>query len=163
MDLQVRKISNMKKYCYINNNEIVLINQDLPETWKNVSNFHLLPETILKDYGWLPLTIETENKPVFVSSSYIIEENIIREVIVTREKTNEEIQEEAQKQIEQEWYQVRSQRDELLKQSDVLVLIDRWEILSAERQDEIRAYRQALRDVPNNFNDPSEVVWPNLP
>jgi hypothetical protein len=152
----------MQKYCYIENNEITLINQDLPVNWKNVSNFYLLPDSMLKTYGWLPLTVENENKPVFVSSSYIIEENVVREVIVTRDKTVEEIEEEAAKELEMQWYQIRNQRDELLKQSDLLVLIDKWENLTEERKEEIRVYRQALRDIPQGFERPEDVVWPNL-
>jgi hypothetical protein len=152
----------MQKYCYIENNEITLINQDLPVNWKNVSNFYALPESILKTYGWLPLTVENENKPVFVSSSYIIEEDGVREVIVTRDKTVEEIEEEAAKDLEMQWRQIRNQRDELLKQSDLLVLIDKWETLIEERKEEIRVYRQALRDIPQGFERPEDVVWPNL-
>lgn len=152
----------MQKYCYIENGEVVRANQELPNVWKNVSNFYLLPDSMLKTYGWLPLVIENENKPVFVSSSYIIEENGVREVIVTRDKTVEEIEEEAAKELEMQWHQIRNQRDELLKQSDLLVLIDKWETLTEERKEEIRVYRQALRDIPQTFQDPSEVIWPNL-
>jgi hypothetical protein len=152
----------MKKYCYIENNEIVLINQDLPVNWKNVSNFYTFPDDILKTYGWLPLTVETENKPVFVSSNFIIEEDRVREVIVTRDKTPEEIEEEQNKELEMQWHQIRNRRDNLLKQSDLLVLIDKWETLTEERKEEIRVYRQALRDIPQSFESPEDVVWPNL-
>ena len=152
----------MKKYCYIENGELTLINQDLPNVWKNVSNFYLLPGEIVKTYGWLPLVVENENKPVFVSSSYVIEENLVREVIVTRDKTQEEIEEEAVRELEMGWNQVRSQRDEMLQQSDLLVLIDKWETLSEERKNEIRIYRQALRDIPQTFETPESVVWPEL-
>lgn len=152
----------MQKYCYIENGEITLINQDLPNVWKNVSNFYLLPDEIVKTYGWLPLVVENENKSVFVSSSYVIEENLVREVIVTRDKTQEEIEEEAVRELEMGWNQVRSQRDEMLQQSDLLVLIDKWETLSEERKNEIRIYRQALRDIPQTFETPESVVWPNL-
>lgn len=152
----------MQKYCYIENGEIVQINQDLPNVWKNVSNFYLLPDEIVKTYGWLPLVVENENKPVFVSSSYIIEEDVVREVIVTRDKTEQEIEEETARELEMGWYQVRNQRDEKLKQSDLFVLIDKWELLTEERKQEIRVYRQALRDVPQNFETPESVVWPNL-
>lgn len=152
----------MQKYCYIENGEVVRANQELPKVWKNVSNFYLLPDSMLKTYGWLPLVIENENKPVFVSSSYIIEEDGVREVIVTRDKTVEEIEEEAAKELEMQWRQIRNQRDELLKQSDLLVLIDKWETLTEERKEEIRIYRQALRDIPQGFERPEDVVWPNL-
>lgn len=152
----------MQKYCYIENGEIVQINQDLPKVWKNVSNFYLLPDEIVKTYGWLPLVIETENKPVFIRSNYVIEENLVREIIETRDKTNEELAEDNQKELEEEWRQVRNQRDELLKQSDLLVLIDKWELLTEERKQEIRNYRQTLRNIPQNFESPFNVIWPNL-
>jgi len=152
----------MKKYCYIKNNEVSLINQDLPKVWENISNFYALPDNILKTYGWLPLVIETENKPVFVSSEYIIEEDRVREIITTRDKNQEEINEDLKRETESQWHQIRSQRDELLKHSDLLVLIDKWESYSLERQEEIKNYRQALRDLPQNFQNPFEVVWPDL-
>lgn len=152
----------MKKYCYIENNEVTLINQTLPTTWQNVSNFHKLPDNILKIYGWLPLTIESENKPVFVSSQYVIEENGVKEIIVTRDKTSEEINEELEKETEQKWEEVRNKRNQLLNESDFLLLLDRWNTFSTEKQNEILNYRQVLRDLPQNFQSPEEVVWPNL-
>jgi len=152
----------MQKYCYIENGEVVQIYEDLPQVWKNVSNFYLLPDEIIKTYGWLPLIVENENKPVFVSSNYVIEENVVREVIVTRDRSEEEIEEEAARELEMAWSQVRSQRDEKLKNSDLFVLIDRWELLTEERKQEIRVYRQTLRDVPQSFETPEDVVWPEL-
>ena len=152
----------MKKYCYIENNEVTLINQILPTTWQNVSNFHKLPDSLLKIYGWLPLTVESENKAVFVSSEYIIEENQIREIVITRDKTLEEINEELEKETEQKWEEVRNKRNQLLNESDFLLLLDRWNTFSTEKQNEILSYRQTLRDLPQNFQNPDEIVWPNL-
>jgi hypothetical protein len=152
----------MKKYCYIENNEVTLINQILPTTWQNVSNFHKLPDSLLKIYGWLPLTVESENKPVLVSSQYVIEENGVKEIIVTRDKTLEEINEELEKETEQKWEEVRNKRNQLLNESDFLLLLDRWNTFSTEKQNEILSYRQTLRDLPQNFQNPDEIVWPNL-
>lgn len=152
----------MKKYCYIENNKVALANQDLPKAWKNVSGFDNLPDSILKTYGWLPLVIENGDKEIFVSSHYIIEEDIVREIITTRDKSEQEIKEEEEKQLAARWESIRSQRDELLKQSDLLVLIDRWENLTNERKEQIKNYRQALRDLPNIFNNPDEIIWPEL-
>lgn len=152
----------MQKYCYIENGEVVQIYEDLPQVWKNVSNFYLLPDEIIKTYGWLPLIVENENKPVFVSSNYVIEENVVREIIVTRDKTEKEIEEDAARELEIGWAQVRNKRDEMLKQSDLFVLIDKWELLTEEQKQEIRVYRQALRDIPQNFGTPEDVVWPSL-
>jgi hypothetical protein len=51
----------------------------------------------------------------------------------------------------------RSIRDNLLKQSDYLVLPD-----SSKDTPEVRAYRQALRDVTQQDGFPENIVWPTL-
>jgi len=58
------------------------------------------------------------------------------------------------------WDIVRSQRDSLLKDSD-------WAIISDATPKPSKAawldYRQALRDIPQNFSTPEEVIFPNKP
>jgi hypothetical protein len=58
------------------------------------------------------------------------------------------------------WEQIRGQRDFLLKDSDWSVASDATPKPSKEAW---LTYRQELRDLPQNFEDPSEVVWPNKP
>jgi len=58
------------------------------------------------------------------------------------------------------WEDIRVKRDSLLKDSDWVVLGDSNPKPSKEAW---LTYRQALRDLPQNFEDPSEVVWPNKP
>lgn len=152
----------MKKYCYIENNKIVLVNQDLPKVWKNVSGFDNLPDSILKIYGWLPIIQENDGKEILINANYIIEENFVREVITTRDKTEQELEKEKEDELKNKWLEIRFQRDELLKNSDILVLIDRWENLSSEKKDQIKFYRQKLRDIPNDFDNPYEIIWPKL-
>jgi hypothetical protein len=150
-------------YCYIKDNQIVQKNVSLPINWENISNFYVLPDNILKTYGWIPYEKVSENKPILVSSSLEILEDKVIETFVTRDKTQEELNVETEQEIANKWNEIREQRNELLKQSDILVLIDNWESFSAEKQNEIRNYRQTLRDIPQNFQSPFEVVWPNLP
>jgi hypothetical protein len=152
----------MKKYAYIENDKVILVNQDLPINWSNVSNFNLLPDNILKTYGWLPFIKESENKPIVVSSEFIIENDIVKEIITTREKTENEINQEREQELELLWEQVRLQRNNLLKDSDIFVVIDKWEVLSIIEKEKIRVYRQALRDLPQNFSNPEEIIWPIL-
>lgn len=57
----------------------------------------------------------------------------------------------------------RQERDSLLLASDVMVLPDRWAALSAEKQQAWSAYRQALRDVPQQPGFPENVTWPVKP
>jgi hypothetical protein len=58
------------------------------------------------------------------------------------------------------WEQIRAKRDFLLKDSDWSVAGDATPKPSKEAW---LTYRQALRDIPQNFEDPSEVIWPNKP
>jgi hypothetical protein len=55
------------------------------------------------------------------------------------------------------WADIRSKRDGLLAATDWWAVSDR--AISASET----AYRQALRDVPQNFASPADVVWPTKP
>ena len=58
------------------------------------------------------------------------------------------------------WEQIRSKRDALLKDSDWSVAGDATPKPSKESW---LTYRQALRDLPQSFETPEEVVWPTKP
>ena len=52
---------------------------------------------------------------------------------------------------------LRNERDRKLAETDVYALGDRT------LSDEMRAYRQALRDLPANTSDPLNPTWPEKP
>ena len=54
-------------------------------------------------------------------------------------------------------FDLREQRNRLLAQTDYLALAD------STLTDEMRTYRQALRDLPANTSNPANVVWPTKP
>jgi hypothetical protein len=58
---------------------------------------------------------------------------------------------------EQALSSLRRQRNQLLAETDYLALAD------ATLTDEMRTYRQALRDLPANTSDPANPVWPTKP
>lgn len=61
------------------------------------------------------------------------------------------------------WEELRWARDMCLAELDVWYLADRWAQLSAEEQDQLNSYRQALRDLPqDNPDSPNDAVdnWP---
>ena len=60
------------------------------------------------------------------------------------------------------WEELRLQRNQLLASTDYLFLRDSPE-LSPEKEAAWRAYRQALRDLPNNTVDPTTPEWPIKP
>lgn len=65
--------------------------------------------------------------------------------------------------ILREWDAVRQKRNALLNESDLYVMPDRWNSFSNDQQQELSYYRQKLRDIPQDFIDPKEVVFPNRP
>ena len=67
----------------------------------------------------------------------------------------------AEELAEQKAQTVRSQRDRLLSQTDYLVSGDYP--ISDDDLATVKAYRQALRDVPAQEGFPDSVVWPELP
>ena len=52
---------------------------------------------------------------------------------------------------------IRAKRNKLLTETDYLALAD------STLTDEMRTYRQALRDLPANTVDPANPVWPTKP
>lgn len=62
-----------------------------------------------------------------------------------------------------EWASVRNLRDTYLIESDLYVMPDRWATYNQDEQNAWIVYRKALRDIPQNFIDPKEVVWPQKP
>lgn len=59
------------------------------------------------------------------------------------------------------WDDIRAERDRLLAASDWTQVADA-PLTDTERAAWV-AYRQALRDVPQDFDSPDEVVWPEAP
>jgi hypothetical protein len=57
---------------------------------------------------------------------------------------------------------LRADRDDLLSKTDKYALLD-WPHTSLEKQREWLEYRQALRDLPSNTEDPANPVWPEKP
>ena len=77
---------------------------------------------------------------------------------VQTEPTEAEIQAEiARLTAEQPWEELRQRRNQLLTETDYLALAD------STLTDEMRSYRQALRDLPANTVDPANPVWPVKP
>ena len=70
-------------------------------------------------------------------------------------KTKSTIEQEALESAKQ---QVRSERDKLLRATDYLVMPD-----YPNKPTGIDAYRQALRDIPEQSGFPEAVDWPELP
>ncbi len=79
---------------------------------------------------------------------------------------NNSPEQESQMPIEQlitqgKWSTVTAIRDANLQATDWLVV--KSHELGQPLSDEFKAYRQALRDIPQTFEDPDKVIWPEKP
>lgn len=74
------------------------------------------------------------------------------------EKVPEKAEEEKLTEAKQA---VRSKRDRLIADTDYLLMNDYP--VSSEDLESVKAYRTALRDVPQQEGFPYEVVWPEVP
>ena len=59
--------------------------------------------------------------------------------------------------LEQAWYDFRLERDYLLSQMDVYQGVLLYNSLSATQQTELAEYRQALLNLPNDYDTPEEA------
>ena len=61
----------------------------------------------------------------------------------------------------EKWQCIREVRDDLLAKCDWTQAAD--SPLSAGQREMWRVYRQELRDLPNSYSSPAEVIWPEQP
>ena len=74
------------------------------------------------------------------------------------EPTAQEIADEiARLQADEPWQELRERRNVLLAETDYLALSD------VTLTEDMRVYRQALRDLPANTTDPANPTWPTKP
>jgi hypothetical protein len=63
--------------------------------------------------------------------------------------------------VENKWLAVRVVRNDLLRECDWTHVSD--SPLEAEDKNLCKDYRKALRDIPDDFEDPDDIVWPTKP
>tara|TARA_Y100000004_G_scaffold196846_1_gene268386 strand:- start:3511 stop:3885 length:375 start_codon:yes stop_codon:yes gene_type:complete len=59
------------------------------------------------------------------------------------------------------WFDIRNKRNTLLRESDWTVMPD--SPLNSDKKTEWTNYRNTLRNIPQTYNNPDDVVWPNEP
>jgi hypothetical protein len=149
------------KYIKVINNIPIGIPSELPTSWENITNFYLLDNEKLKEYGWYPFEIEelilSENE--IISSTTVIFENdrVIRRS-TKRQLTQDEIDKRNELKSNTEWEEIRKKRNQLLADCDWTQLID----AQVDNKIQWQSYRQSLRDLTKAQN-PEDVIWPVKP
>jgi hypothetical protein len=193
------------KYYLIQNDTISDGPRDLPINWKNISNFYLLDDVTLSQYGWIPavnVTVgsgsisDSSTLTISGSSAGIIQldnDNCMVVTAITGSKTGmaditgevgsianntqdltgctvvqttvlrDQTDDEISSITSQQWNDIRAQRNMLIQQCDWYTFSDCWAQLTSDQQTSWATYRQALRDIPQNNTDPTNISWPTIP
>lgn len=61
------------------------------------------------------------------------------------------------------WKIIREERDNLLAQSDKFMLTDWFNSFSPDKQTAWVTYRSDLRNIPQIYTNPIDVIWPTVP
>jgi hypothetical protein len=74
--------------------------------------------------------------------------------------TFEEDPEKVEAKIEQQWQALRAERNRRLAETDWTMTLDAP--LDDEKKAAMREYREVLRSMPAQLENPSNVKWPNV-
>lgn len=146
-------------YIQVENGQVKGYPQPLPQNWADVSNFYLLEDERLRQYGWYPVRFvpatKTEND-IVIGQRFVLDGNEVIQYEEVRPKNPNEIENENAIL----WENIRNDRNKLLTETDWTQLPD--SPLTPEKKAEWQTYRQELRDVTNQ-PDPKNIIWPTKP
>lgn len=136
---------------------LVLELKQRPNGAHNNLRYETVPEDFTPPEGWaiVPENLEDEALGYLPFIDLTVEDGIITAV------AQGPIPEPAPPDPENVAAEVRAKRNELLAATDWTQLADSQ--LDEEAQAGMRAYRQALRDIPQQEGFPFNVEWPALP
>ncbi|SIO94666.1 tail fiber assembly protein [Vibrio spartinae] len=63
--------------------------------------------------------------------------------------------------LKMKWEEVRGMRDKLIAETDWTQMSDTP--LTEAQKTAFTTYRQTLRDIPQTYDDPGSVIWPDKP
>ena len=145
------------KYAHTENGQVIDGPRSVPNGWRNVSGLCYMDDKGLRALGWLPYeTIDNGGEVLDKTIVQVLADKVL-ETRVYRYKTDAEIAKETKDKTEH----VRHDRNSRLTQCD-------WTQVDDTPLDNVAkakwaAYRQALRDVPDQPGFPFNVVWPEQP
>lgn len=145
----------MAEYAYVENNVPIEFYDLLPQNWRNISGLNkITDEQELNNLGWYRVTKnkisynpDTQKETGFSYSfenGQVIETNIIEDLPPEETWT---VERKRQYFLDG----IRQSRNALLAESDWTQALDVNEIKSQEWKDAWRNYRQALRDLPAQY------------
>lgn len=157
----------MANYCYVENNEIKEMYDQLPKNWKNISGLDLSKndKEFLKSVGWYIIEKEViyydEKKQRIIDYEYKFENDIVYEIPKIINYSESEISGQLESRKQNFYNFLRQQRNNLLRESDWTQTTDIQSIKSIEWIEKWKNYRQSLRDLPTRYNEESIMLQLN--
>lgn len=109
------------------------------------------------DFGWIPYSIaNNETEPSAIA---------INTMLKTSMQINNNIETYSPPTVEALSINIRVERDILLSSivDPIVSNALRWEEMSNDKQEEWKAYRKSLLDIPESSGFPQTVTWPTPP
>lgn len=113
-----------------------------------------LEENELYKIAEIPQLNEQTQKLFFLSDP-ILKNNFVYTFEII-DKSEEEINSE-------KWQKTRTLRNKLLSESDIEVVIDKWQSYTDEQKNAWINYRRILRNLPQEYSNSDNIVWPDKP
>lgn len=160
----------MSNYALVENGIIIVQQNELPTSWKNISGLHHSKdnEELINSVGWYTiqkLSVDLQPNEGVVGYTLTYENNKVIGTPIIKDNFVEENFAKSKLDFMQK---LRETRDEYLRRCDWTQLNDVMEIKSQEWVAAWKNYRSELRNitslyVDNNITSLYEVVWPNPP
>ena len=122
---------------------------------------HVEPEQAGSGYAVVPKVLDIQNKYDINDVRIYYEKNPQYRIDESHLLVN--VSSEENLSAQELEVKFRSERDLLLETNVDSMNPMRWELLSEEKKQEWRDYRQALLDIPQQEGFPNEIFWPEVP
>jgi hypothetical protein len=159
----------IQQYLFVEDANNPIEHAELPLSFRNISNFYILDESIHRDNGFYPLIIEYPDydatKYRLIGDGYEYDANTQQyKKLFKLDPINAEPSEpeSAEPTTEETWIKILDLRFQKLAVSDWVDLPTARARLTDEEVTSWDTYRQAVRDA-TKVETPEEVVWPKAP
>lgn len=152
---------NMTRYAHVDNNTILGIYDNLPRNWQNVSNFYLLSDDELFEYGFIKIvkaaiSYDPDTEVISQPMYSCVGDKVIEHIVISPKP-------QEPRNLDQEWENLRAERDKRINDFEWRYMRSHREIrLGLKPTDSIESldrYIQALADV-TKIADPRDAAWP---
>lgn len=162
----------MAEWVHVQNGVIDEYHGALPKSWRNISGLNLCDDAFLLSLGWYKVEKEYQSYDVNTQrvdgyDYQILSDRVVESLIIVN-LTEEEISVLNEKNKQNFFGYLRTERNARLEKSDWTQVNDLLDIKGQEWANLWKNYRQELRELPSKYENTtnyntSSIVWPVTP